>query len=807
MATIEQNTELEEEIDILAYIKLFLSKWYWIALSCIICGIIALGVYRYATKVFEANASIIIVEKEDALGCMSSLLKDFGQMGTGKANIDNQIGVLQSYTLINKTLHNIDYRISYFNHGRVHNVEIYKDSPFYVDLDTSYYDYDNKQLYTPEPIEIKIISDDEYRLTIDRDSCTISKLMVWGEQYQDSIYKFTIRKSDKFDIKELKDQRMEYVFVINNYNTLTKLYQKQLVVEASSKKGTIVNLSIKDNVPEKATDFLNGLIEACIEKDLEEKNKTSQKSEEFINSQLTQITDSLMFAETNLEEFRSNNKIVNLSDEGSLLYKKLEEQEKNKSTLDIRLKYYNYLLRSIQIKEQDIKMPSITGIDDPLLNSLISQLNKLYTEKQVLAFSATPDNPSLQIINMKIEQTVGSLVDNVNSLIESTKLELSEIQKEIEKTDANIQQLPSTERELINIQRKFDVNNTVYSFLLQKRAEIGLTKAANISDIKILDEARPENALQSFPKTKFLFLIALFLGICIPCAIILLINQLDKTIKNKSEIETKTSVPIIGTILHNRHSDQIPVKTKPKSSIAESFRAIRSNLPFFLKSSGSTSVIALTSTVSGEGKSFCALNLASILSLVNKKVLLIGLDLRKPRVAEMLNVSNNIGVTTHLIGRDSLDDVILHSEINNLDVIVAGPIPPNPAELIESPEFDAFITNCKGRGYDYIILDTPPIGLVADTIAIAKHADANIFVMRQNYTSKESISLANSLAKEHQIENLSIMLNDVDINGQGYGYGYGYGYGTYRDKNSKHGYYSDEEEEKTSFFSKFKRKK
>lgn len=807
MATIEQNTELEEEIDILAYIKLFLSKWYWILLSCILCGIIALGVYRYATKVFEANASIIIVEKEDALGSMSSLLKDFGQMGTGKANIDNQIGVLQSYTLINKTLHNVDYRISYFNHGRIHDVEIYKDSPFYVDLDTSYYDYDNKQLYTPEPIEIRIISDDEYRLTIDRDSCTISKLMVWGEQYQDSIYKFTVRKSDKFDIKELKDQRMEYVFVINNYNTLTKLYQKQLVVEASSKKGTIVNLSIKDNVPEKATDFLNGLIEACIEKDLEEKNKTSQRSEEFINSQLTQITDSLMFAETNLEEFRSNNKIVNLSDEGSLLYKKLEEQEKNKSTLDIRLKYYNYLLRSIQIKEQDIKMPSITGIDDPLLNSLISQLNKLYTEKQVLAFSATPDNPSLQIINMKIEQTVGSLVDNVNSLIESTKLELSEIQKEIEKTDANIQQLPSTERELINIQRKFDVNNTVYSFLLQKRAEIGLTKAANISDIKILDEARPENALQSFPKTKFLFLIVLFLGICIPCAIILLINQLDKTIKNKSEIEAKTSVPIIGTILHNRHSDQIPVKTKPKSSIAESFRAIRSNLPFFLKSSGSTSVIALTSTVSGEGKSFCALNLASILSLVNKKVLLIGLDLRKPRVAEMLNVSNNIGVTTHLIGRDSLDDVILHSEINNLDVIVAGPIPPNPAELIESPEFDAFITNCKGRDYDYIILDTPPIGLVADTIAIAKHADANIFVMRQNYTSKESISLANSLAKEHQIENLSIMLNDVDINGQGYGYGYGYGYGTYRDKNSKHGYYSDEEEEKTSFFSKFKRKK
>lgn len=809
MATLEQNAELEEEeIDILAYIHLFLSKWYWIALSCIICGILALCINRYATKVFDANATIIIQEKEDALGSMSSLLKDFGQMGAGKANIDNQIGILQSYSLIRKTLENIDFRISYFNHGRVHDVEIYKECPFSVDLDTSYYKYDENENYKPEKIFIKIISDDEYRLTIDRDSCEISKLMVWGEQYQDTLYKFTVRKDEDFDFKKLEDQRNEYCFVINNYNTMTKQYQKNLVVEASSKKGTIVSLSIKDNVPEKATDFLNGLIEACIEQDLADKNQTSRKSEEFINDQLTQITDSLIFAESNLEEFRSNNKIVNLSDEGSLLYKKLEEQEKNKSNLDIRLKYYNYILRSIKSNEQDIKMPSITGIDDPLLNSLISQLNKLYTDKQVLAFSATPDNPNLQIINMKIEQTINSLVDNVNSLVESTQLEIAEIKKEIEKTDANIQQLPSTERELINIQRKFDVNNTVYSFLLQKRAEIGLTKAANISDIKILDKALPVNAQQSFPKLKFLLLIALLLGIGIPCGIILLLNALDKTIKNKQEIESSTNVPIIGSILHNRHSDTIPVKTKPKSSIAESFRAIRSNLPFFMKNIQGTGVIALTSTVSGEGKSFCALNLASILSLVNKKVLLIGLDLRKPRVAEMLNVSNNMGVTTHLIGRDSLDDIIIQTEVNNLDAIVAGPIPPNPAELIESPEFDTFIANCKSRGYDYIILDTPPIGLVADTISIAKYADTSIFVMRQNYTSKDSISLANSLAKEHQIENLCIMLNDVDINGQGYGYGYGYGYGTYRDKNSKHGYYSDEDEEQKSTLSKmFKRKK
>ena len=494
MANEQQEIELEEDIDILAYAHLLLSKWYWIALSCIICCALAFIINRYATKEYEATSSIMIVEKEDALGSMGSLLKEFGSSVSGKANIDNQIGILQSYSLIRRTLEKQNFQVSYYVNGRVHDVEIYKNSPFYVDVDTSYYDYNNAKQFVPEKIDIKITSDNDYTLTIKRDTCTIKKEMVWGEQYQDSIYKFTVRKAENFDFAEIQKNRADFRFIINNYNALTKFYQKRLSVEASSKKGTIVNLSIKDNVPEKATDFLNGLIDVCIEQDLEDKNETSKKSEEFITNQLTQISDSLLFAESTLEEFRADNKIVNLSNEGNLLYKKLEEQETNKTQLDIRLKYYNYILRSIKSDIQDIKMPSITGINDPLLTSLISQLNQLYTEKQVLTYSATPDNPNLQIINMKIEQTVSSLVDNVNSLIESTKLELNELQKELDKTDNEIQQLPGTERKLISIQRQFDINNTVYSFLLQKRAEIGLTKAANISDIKIVDPARAENA-------------------------------------------------------------------------------------------------------------------------------------------------------------------------------------------------------------------------------------------------------------------------------------------------------------------------
>lgn len=789
MTTIEKNQELEDEIDIIAYIKLLLSKWYWIALSCFICGILALVTYRYSTKEYQVSSSIIIVEKEDALGSMTSLLKDFGGTMKGTANIDNQIGVLQSYTLIRNTLEKLNFQISYYVNGRVRDVEIYDDCPFYVDLDTSYNDYNDIDTYTPEKIDVDILSDNEYLLSIHNDSSNIKEKLVWGEEYKDSVYRFTIRKCENFDIAKIQKNKSSFRFVINNYSLLTKQYQKNLVVEANSRKGTIVNLSITDLVPEKATIFMNGLIDMCIEQDLEDKNQTSKRSEQFINDQLTQITDSLVFVESNLEEFRSNNKIVNLSDEGSLLYKKAEEQETLKSQIDIRLKYYNYLLKSLKSGNglDNIKMMSITGIEDPLLTSLISQLNKLYTDKQVLTYSATPDNPNLQIINMKIGQTLSALIDNVNSLIESTKLELNEVSKEIEKMNGQIRQLPSTERELISIQRQFDVNNAVYNFLLQKRAEIGLTKAANISDIKIVDPARRENAEQSFPKLKLLLALALFLGICIPCCIIIVINLLDRTIKGLSSLETTTSLPIIGTVIHNRYSETIPVKSKPKSSIAESFRGIRSNLPFFLKNRFNTNTIAITSTISGEGKSFCALNTAAILSMLNKKTLIIGLDLRKPRLAEMLNISNNIGVTTHLIGRDSLDDVIMPTGIPNLDVIVAGPVPPNPAELVESQAFTDFLNNCKQKKYDYIILDTPPIGLVTDTLSISHFADCNIFVMRQNYTNVESITLVNSLAKEKQMKNLCVLLNDVTNTRTGYN-----GYTNYNKNNN--GYYTEEED-------------
>ncbi len=790
-----QNQE-EENINIKKYLTLFLDNWRWFIFTGIIAVSIAFLINRYSTSVYESQNTVYLTEKEDAMGAMSTIMKEFGSFGSKTQNIENQIGILTSYSLTRKTLERLNYQVSYFDKGRINDVEIFEDCPFRVILDSI------KTEKYKEKIFITIVSENEVKLEIPRDSNAVSVQLFFGETFENADYIFKIVKSDIFDTEEHVSQ--DFFFQIHDYNELTKKYLKNLTVEASFKKGTILQLTSKGSVPEKVVEYLNTLIIEAIENDLREKNATSIKTIEFIDDQLTSVVDSLTYAEKNLETFRSSNKIVNLSEEGSSMFKKLEELQAKKSLIEIKIKYYEYLLKTIRDKNnfKDIITPSVIGVQDQLLNTLVAQLSQLYSERQVLEYSATGDNPSLQIINMKIKNTIAALIDNVNNLIESAHIESKETQKEIAKVDAEIKKLPSTERELINIQRKFELNDNIYNYLLQKRAEVGITKAANLPDLKFIDYALLDNTLQTSPNRKLNYLIALFLGLFIPGLMLIVRDFMNDTIVEREEIERKTSIPIIGSIAHNRRTlDVIPVKLHPKSSIAETFRAIRTNLAFFIKNKQSqTPIITFTSTISGEGKTFCALNLAAIISMNNKKVVVVGLDLRKPKLQQMLQTNFTAGITNYLIGTHTLQDITITTDVPNLNVILSGPIPPNPLELIESDKFSEFITELKQAGYDYIIFDTPPIGLVADTLSISKYSDLNVFIMRQNYTNRNSIKFINDISVESKIKNLCILINDVNMINS-----YGYRYGAYRNNKYGYGYYEDEAFEDTRLIAKFKR--
>jgi len=784
----------EESIDLKRYFFLFLNKWYWFVFAGFIGLVCAFLINRYSTPVYESSNTVIITDQETSMGAMGSIMEDFSGLGGKSQNIENQIGILSSYTLTKRTLERLNYRITYFNKGRVHDVEVYKNCPIVIDLDTS---FSNK---TEEKINITILSDKKCKIEIDRDSLKVSKELLFGEQFISEYYNFAINKTIAFDSVELRGEEdiinETYIATINDYSKLTKAYLKKLNIEATSKKGTLLKLTSQGNVKEKVVEYLNTLILVAIENDLYEKNVTSYKTLEFIDNQLHSIVDSLNSAEQNLETFRSDNKIVDLSAEGTALFEKLEEQQAKKSLLNIKIKYYEYLSNSIKENSnfQDVITPSVIGVQDPLLNSLVGQLSQLYSEKQVIEFSATGDNPSIQIINLKLKSVLTSLRDNVKNLIASSKMEGEEIQKEINQLDVEIKKLPRTERELINIQRRFELNDNIYNYLLQKRAEVGITKAANLPDLKFIDMAYVDNTEQKSPNKMLNYIIALFLSLIIPAIYLIARDFFNDKIMTREEIELKTNIPILGSVAHNRRQNEIlPVQKHPKSSIAESIRTIRTNLAFFLKNIKShTPIITFTSTISGEGKTFCALNLAAMIAMNNKKVLVVGLDLRKPKLQEMLKTNFSLGISNYLIGKNPIEEIIMKTELDNLDVILSGPIPPNPIELIESKEFEEFIDTINTLYYDYIIFDTPPIGLVADTLSISKYSDLNVFVMRQNYTNKNSIKFINDINGEEKIHNLSILINDVDmLNSYGYRYGgygnkYGYGYydeDSYADKN------------------------
>lgn len=783
----------EETIDIKKYIFKFLHNWYWFAISGILGLAIAFLINRYSTPTYQTNTSVIVQEKGDAFGGIESIIQEFGAYKKAlKKNVENQIGILQSYTLTYETLKELNYRISYFGEGRVSTREIYQNQcPFEVVLDSSF------QQLEYQPVFITFKTADECTIEIhDIYDTPLTKTLKLNEVFQNEHFKFSINVRDSLIDDNFIGRN--FSFYINNYNRMANAYMKALTVEAVFEKGTVLSLTKTGSIPEKEVHFLNKLIAVFIDKDLREKNISTRKTLEFIDNQLAAIVDSLRLAESNLQNFRLNNRIVDLSKEGISLLEKLEETQARKSILDIRMKYYEYLLSYIEDKKdfQNVITPSVIGIQDMLLNKLVQQLSELYAERSVIEYSARANNPSLDVVNLKINNTLDALIENVNNVIEGARIEMVEVDSEIKKLDKHIQKLPITERKLINIERKFELNDNIYNFLLEKRAEAGIMQASNIPDIKVLDKAIVANVLPIGPKKSLNFLIGLFLALMIPAGIIILKEFFNDKIVERKDIESNSKIPILGTVTHNTKESDLVVTKHGKSSITESFRSLRTNLQYFLEKSNKH-VITINSTISGEGKTFCALNLASVIAISNKRTILVGLDLRKPKLHKVMDVHNEKGMSTYLIGKSSLKEIIQKTTIENLDIIASGPIPPNPAELIEGQRMQDIIAELK-ETYDYIIIDTPPVALVADALLITRHADANIFVIRQNYSSKSVLKFVNDLHDEKKLTNLSLLLNDVDV-ASGYGYRYGsghYQYGSYRKYGYGYGYgYYEEDEE------------
>lgn len=770
--TIQEHNE--DEIDIKKYLFKMLGNWHWFVLSISIAVATGYIITKYSTPHYTVS-STLLVGSDGAKNEFAQMVSQLGLFKNKmqKNEVENEMPILQSYTLARKVVEELNFNVSYFRIGDIMTTESYIDNPFYIKYDTATFSYSGM-------VTITMLDNKTYQLQyLSKTEEIIKKEVHFDSTYTDSVLSFSLHLKFPFDNRLKEDN---YAFKIENLDRLASLYAQAMTVEPVSDKSYVLNLALNGTVPKKITDYLNKIAEVYIRTQLDEANRSYENTITFIDNQLARIVDSLEIAENNLEAFRRNNQILNLSREGQALFEKIETIQEKKAQLDVQMKYFNYLHDYVKSKSdfKDVVTPSVIGIQDPLLNSLIAQLSELYREKSLIEYSSQKFNPSLELINLKISNIKAALEENLNNVINGAAIEQNEINERLLILNKEMQGLPATERRYVNIQRKFDLNDNIYTFLLEKKAEAGMAKASNMPSAKVIDAAYLNNVKKTSPNSTRNLLVAFILGLIVPFSVIIIKEFFNNKIQDIKDVEDLSRIPLLGVVPHSDRGIDTVVTNHPRSTIAEAYRVLRFNIQYLTKGKDKI-VIAVSSTISGEGKTFTSLNLASVYALAKKKTVLIGLDLRRPKLHEKFNVPNEKGVTTIMIGKDSVKSCTVNVH-DNLDFIPSGPIAPNPAELIEMMFHSSFIEELKER-YDVIVLDTPPLALVSDAMILQDKLDATAYVVRQGFSSKDVLDFVNTLAEDKKIANPAIIINDVKEQ-KGYGYGgygrYGKRYGTYR---------------------------
>lgn len=754
--------------------------WYVFVITL---GIAFLGAFllnRYTPKVYPVSASIIL--KNDKGGSSAAELLYGSEFFTGSKDLINESIVLKSYPLLKRVVEELGFNKSFYTEGNILTSEVYKEVPATIIIDSADSQIRNNN-YT-----FIILSESTFKFYELRDSQDPKEINV---VYQ--FNKWVSYKGIKF--KAIRNSSKNYIgrtfiYRLQNTHNLANSYRYRLDIKPADEKSSILEISINSVLPEKEIDFLGKLIEIYIQKDLEEKNSNATKAIAFIEDQLTSITDSLLLIENQLEDFKGTIQATDISQQASRLFSMMQSLEQERAQVIIQQRYLEYIKEYISSNKEgsdELIIPSSLGVSDPLLNNLIAQLVNFQLERKNLIQNDNMENPYISQLDKKINQLKANTIESINTLMGSTNVLLKDIESRSDRLQQEIAQLPSEEREFINIQRMYDLSENIYIFLTEKKAEAEIAKASSSSNVDIVNP--PMLAGRPIaPQTNRNYLIAFFLGFSIPLGFLFVNEYFSTKVRYRDELDTLTNIPFLGVIGHETKDFNMVVSEKPKSAVAESFRSIRSNINFFIPEV-KNKVIMISSSISGEGKTFSAINLALVFSMSGKRTLLMGADLRKPKIFDDFNLNNNNGLSNYLANATSLNEIIQPTEFENLHLISAGPIPPNPSELLMNEKMTLLISELRNR-YDYIILDTPPMGLVTDALILMNHSDHNIYLVRQNYTPKDTVKNAQEMYESGKLKNLSLLFNDVKVLRYGYNYGYGYGYGS--------GYYEEGSSNKKS---------
>lgn len=743
--TTEEKKSVSQTIDFYKIFKVFLSRWYWI-LGCIIVALIIAKVkILFTDPIYTTSASLKMQDSGNALNGAQAAMPSYNYTD----RIQAESYVIKSNDVVSNAIGKLQYKISFFEMGKIRDIELYPKVPFQVQI----IQQDSLE-FGHSPYLVEAVDAKHFKIKDTSDP---------SAKFVEVAYRQPIKMGNMaFSINSTIPSDKEYSFKFNSKEEFIGRIIGGLNISEAARFTNVMSITMTDGNPVFAADALNAVMEEYINYDLTDKRKSAKQTVAFIENQLDFINGEANKSGSNLADYKTQNKIVDLNSVSSLSVGKLSELEKQKSVLAIEMLSINQLEQKLNSNKEKLEVNlNIEGSTNGLLDGLIAQLNPLIMARQAKLNQFNPNSQPIQELDNQIAMLKQSLRNNIYSLKERNQRTVSFINQEIAQANQAISTMPKTEQNMVKLTSNFEVNNKVRSFLAEKKLEAEMNGAAVVAGVSIVNIAYPSYYSIVAGEEK-IYSYGVILGLAAGIGLILLVRFVNPYIYDKETVESLTNTPIIGVIRKfpqfiDENNRQALSLAQPRSVFAESVRSVRTNLSY-MASNKKSKTICITSEISGEGKSFVTVNLAGTLALIDKKIILIAADLRKSKLHHVFGSDNKIGLSSYLQGTKTFDEVMIHDDVHNIDFIPSGPVPSNPSELLHSDQMKNLLNELSEK-YDYVLVDTAPVGLVSDSIPLIRQSDINIFVIRSGKSQFRAAAIPERLSREYNLSNLGIILN------------------------------------------------
>lgn len=760
----------DEDFDLQGYIRRYLRFWYLFPLFLVLSLTVAFFYLQLTQPEYVSQTSLMIKDEKKGLGGQDGTIIEEMAQFSGNKLVENEIEILKSKMLLGQVVKELNLDVSFTTRDGLKTIDLYGVSPVVVKADiVSEYALEN-------PMMIHLVDKEHYRINDEE------KTYSFGQTFRNPWGLFSVVKGSTDS--EYKDIQVQF----RSAAGLTSSMLNRLSVTVVNAKSTVLQLVFEDTSPQRGKDVLNKLLDVYVQSSLNDKNSEASNTLKFIETRLGLITGELGDVEKDVQSYKTSQGLTDISAESQLFLENIKENDSKLNEINTQIKILESVDNYIKNAGEGSPAPATYMINDPVLVSLLTKYNELDLQREKYARTTSANNPLLETINTQLNQTRQAIRENVQNLRRGMDVTKENLESINSRFSSGLRSIPQKEREFVGIKRQQSIKEGLYLYLLQKREETALAYASTVTDSRLVDA--PTSSISPIrPKKAIIWLGAVAAGFVLPLLLINVIFLLNNTIQSKEEIEKGTNLSVLGEIGLMKSdqgagtaSDAI-IKMTSRSAVAEQFRALRTNLQYL--GDGNCHTLLFTSSIGGEGKSFISVNLAASLAYSDKKVILIGLDMRKPTLHERLEVQNKKGVSNYLVGHRDLSELIQSTDVHPLfHVMTSGPIPPNPSELLGNGRLPQLLAELRLQ-YDYILIDSPPFGLVTDAALISDYVDSTLYLVRFNYTLTDHLKRIAELNRAKRFPNLTVIYNGVNY---GAGYGYGYGYGGYG-----YGYYTEDD--------------